>query len=223
MSRRFNAALFDLDGTLLDTVVDISRAANRMLETLGRPAVSTEDIGRYIGKGIPVLVHRVLTGDLSGMAEAALFERALALFENAYAEESGRAALLYPNVIEGLGRLRRANIRLACVTNKASRYTHDLLEQAGLATFFPVVVSGDTLPVKKPDPRPILHACAQLGVAPAETVMIGDSMNDVQAGRNAGLYVLAVPYGYNEGRSADHLGADRIVADIAEAAAFLGA
>ena len=109
------------------------------------------------------------------------------------------------------------------MTNKASRYTHDLLEQAGLATFFLVVVSGDTLPVKKPDPRPILHACAQLGVAPAETVMIGDSMNDVQAGRSAGLYVLAVPYGYNEGRPADDLGADRIVADIVEAAAFLGA
>ncbi|HEY9398235.1 MAG TPA: HAD hydrolase-like protein, partial [Burkholderiales bacterium] len=119
MSRRFNAALFDLDGTLLDTVIDISRAANRMLETLGRPAVSTEDIGRYIGKGIPVLVHRVLTGDLNGKADVALFERALGLFESAYAEESGQAALLYPNVIEGLRRLQRADIRLACVTNKA--------------------------------------------------------------------------------------------------------
>jgi phosphoglycolate phosphatase len=223
MSRRFNAALFDLDGTLLDTVIDISRAANRMLETLGRPAVSTEDVGRYIGKGIPVLVHRVLTDDLNGKAEAALFERALALFETFYAEESGRAAVLYPNAIEGLRRLQQADIRLACVTNKASRYTHDLLEQAGLAAFFPVIVSGDTLPVKKPDPRPVLHACTQLGVAPAEAVMIGDSANDVQAGRSAGLYVIAVPYGYNEGRPADDLGADRIVADIVEAAVFLGA
>ena len=223
MSRRFNAALFDLDGTLLDTVIDISRAANRMLETLGRPAVSTEDVGRYIGKGIPVLVHRVLTDDLNGKAEAVLFERALALFETFYAEESGRAAVLYPNAIEGLRRLQQADIRLACVTNKAGRYTHDLLEQAGLAAFFPVIVSGDTLSVKKPDPRPVLHACTQLGVAPAEAVMIGDSANDVQAGRSAGLYVIAVPYGYNEGRPADDLGADRIVADIVEAAVFLGA
>lgn len=223
MSRRFRAALCDLDGTLLDTAVDIWRAANRMQEALGRPAVSVEDIGRYIGKGIPILVHRVLTGELDERAEPQLYERALALFESGYAEESGRAAVLYPNVVEGLERLQRAGIRLACVTNKAGRYTGDLLAQANLARFFPVVVSGDTLPVKKPDPRPMLHACEQLGVAPEETVVIGDSMNDVQAGRNAGLYVLAVPYGYNEGRPVSELGADRIVADLAEAAAFLGA
>lgn len=223
MSRHYRAALFDLDGTLLDTAVDIWRAANRMQEALGRPLVSVEDIGRYIGKGIPILVHRVLTGELDGRAEAPLFDRALTLFEQAYADESGRAAVLYPNVLEGLQRIQAAGIRLACVTNKAGRYTGDLLAQAGLAEFFQVVVSGDTLPVKKPDPRPLLHACDQLGVSPAHTVVIGDSMNDVQAGRNAGVYVLAVPYGYNEGRPASELGADRIVADIAEAADFLGA
>lgn len=223
MSRHYRAALFDLDGTLLDTAVDIWRAASRMQEALGRPPVSVEDIGRYIGKGIPILVHRVLTGELDGRAEAPLFDRALTLFEQAYADESGRAAVLYPNVLEGLQRIQSAGIRLACVTNKAGRYTGDLLAQARLAEFFQVVVSGDTLPVKKPDPRPLLHACDQLGVSPAHTVVIGDSMNDVQAGRNAGVYVLAVPYGYNEGRPASELGADRIVADIAEAADFLGA
>lgn len=223
MSRQFRAALCDLDGTLLDTAVDIWRAANRMQEGLGRAPVSVEDIGRYIGKGIPILVHRVLTGSLDGRAEASLFDRALALFESAYAEESGRSAVLYPNVIEGLERLQRAGFQLGCVTNKAGRYTGELLIQAGLAEYFAVVVSGDTLPVKKPDPRPLLHACEQLGVAPEQTVVIGDSMNDVQAGRNAGLFVLAVPYGYNEGRPASELGADRIVADIADAAAFLGA
>ncbi len=223
MNRRYRAALCDLDGTLIDTAVDITNAANRMLEALGRPPVSTADIGRYIGKGIPILVHRVLTGSLDGRAESPLYERALALFEEYYAEESGRSAVVYPKVTEGLRKLREADIRLACVTNKAGRYTGDLLKQAGLAEFFDVVVSGDTLPYKKPDPRPMLYACERLGVAPAEAVVIGDSMNDVEAGKRAGMYVLAVPYGYNEGKPVETLGADRIVADLAEAAAFVEA
>lgn len=223
MSRRYRAVLCDLDGTLLDTLQDIWRSSERMLAALGRPAMPIEQVGRYIGKGIPILVHRVLTEDLDGRAEPAVFERALALFEDFYAEESGRNAVVYPKVMEGLRRLRDADVALACVTNKAGRYTSDLLARAGLAQFFSVVVSGDTLPVKKPDPRPVLHACAQLGVAPDEAVVIGDSVNDVQAGRRAGLLVLAVPYGYNEGRPVESLGADRIVADLTEAAAFLGA
>lgn len=223
MNRRFRAVLCDLDGTMLDTAVDIQRAANRMQEALGRPPVTHEDIGRYIGKGIPILVHRVLTGELNGRADPELHERALALFEDYYAEESGRATVVYPYVIEGLERLQRADLALGCVTNKATRYTADLLEQAGLAKFFKVVVCGDTLPVKKPDPGPVLHACEQLGVAPTDTVVIGDSLNDVKAGRSAGAFVIAVPYGYNEGRPVTDLHPDRIVANLVEAAVFLGA
>lgn len=223
MSAPRRALVCDLDGTLLDTLQDIWRSSERMLAALGRPGQPIEQVGRYIGKGIPVLVHRVLTEDPDGRAEPELFACALALFEAAYAEESGRTAVLYPRVLEGLERLRKAGIALACVTNKAGRYTADLLAQAGLAPFFGVVVNGDTLPVKKPDPRPVLYACEQLGVAPAEAAMIGDSVNDVQAGRRAGLLVLAVPYGYNEGKPVESLGADHIVADLAAAATLLGA
>ncbi len=218
MSARFRAVLFDLDGTLLDTAPDLAAAANGMLSELGFARREPSAIATYIGKGIPVLVHRTLTGAFDGRAEQTLFARALAIFERCYAEESGRHSRPYPAVIEGLGRLQAAGFALGCVTNKAERFTLDLLRRFDLERFFACVVSGDALPRKKPDPLPILHACERLRVAPSETLVIGDSANDVAAARAAGCTVWCVPYGYNEGRPVASLACDATVADLAVAA-----
>lgn len=218
MTARVRAVLFDLDGTLLHTAPDLAAAANRMLRGLERATRDPDEIATYIGKGIPVLVHRTLTGALDGRAEDALFERALAIFERCYAEESGRTAAPYPNVVEGLACMQTAGLALGCVTNKAERFTFDLLHRSQLARFFGCVVSGDTVARKKPDPLPVLHACRQLAVQPANTLLIGDSANDVEAARAAGCAVWCVPYGYNEGRPVGSLNCDAVVADLAEAA-----
>jgi phosphoglycolate phosphatase len=212
------AILFDLDGTLLDSAPDLAAAANAMLVELGLPARDPAVIATYIGKGIPKLVERTLTGSLDAAADPVLLARALPMYERYYAEESGRRSVPFPGVIEGLRALRAARLPLACITNKAERFTLDLLQRTGLDGFFPVVVCGDTVVRKKPDPEPVLTACARLDVRPADAVMIGDSANDVQAARAAGCPVWCVPYGYNEGRPVETLDCDAIVPDVAEAA-----
>jgi phosphoglycolate phosphatase len=212
------AVLFDLDGTLLDSAPDLAAAANAMLAELGLPARDPAVIATYIGKGIPKLVERTLTGSLDAVADPVLFARALPIYERYYAEESGRRSVPFPGVIEGLRALHDARLPLACITNKAERFTLDLLQRTGLDGFFPVVVCGDTVVRKKPDPEPVVTACARLDVRPADALMIGDSANDVQAARAAGCPVWCVPYGYNEGRPVETLDCDAIVPDLAEAA-----
>jgi phosphoglycolate phosphatase len=212
------AVLFDLDGTLLDSAPDLAAAANAMLAELGLPARDPAAIATYIGRGIPKLVERSLTGSLDAAADPALLVRALPIYEHHYAAESGRRSVPFPGVVEGLRALHRAGLPLACITNKAERFTVDLLERTGLGGFFGVVVCGDTVAKKKPDPEPVLAACAQLGIRPHEALMIGDSENDVQAARAAGCQVWCVPYGYNEGRPVGSLDCDVLVPDLAEAA-----
>lgn len=212
------AVIFDLDGTLLDSAPDLAFAANRMLAALGMPGRDCALLATFIGKGIPRLVERALAGSLDGEAEAALMARARPLYERFYEEESGRRTSVYPGVAEGLEMLQREGLPLACVTNKAERFTHALLADKGLAHFFAVVVGGDTLPRKKPDPLPFRHVCERLGVAAREALVVGDSRNDVAGARAAGCPVICVPYGYNEGEPVAALECDAIVASLVEAA-----
>jgi phosphoglycolate phosphatase len=212
------AVIFDLDGTLVDSAPDLAFAANRMLAALGMSGRDPALLATFIGKGIPRLVERALAGSLEGMADPVLMARALPLYEGFYGEESGRRTTVYPGVAEGLELLAREGLPLACVTNKAERFTHALLAGMGLAHFFAVVVGGDTLPKKKPDPLPFRHVCEKLGVAADEALVVGDSRNDVAGARAAGCPVICVPYGYNEGEAVEALDADAIVASVVEAA-----
>jgi phosphoglycolate phosphatase len=221
--RRFSVAAvaLDLDGTLLDTLPDIARAADRMLTDLGRPAAGEARVRGYIGRGIPRLVKRLLTGELDGEPDDASFRRALPLFEQHYRDTFAERSRPFPGVPEGLARMRGAGLRLACVTNKAASFTLPLLAHTGLAGFFDLVVSGDTLPRKKPDPRPLQHIARQFGVAPAELLLIGDSDNDTEAARAAGCPVVCVPYGYPGEREVRDLDCDAIVASLIEAAGLI--
>ncbi|MGQ0749823.1 MAG: phosphoglycolate phosphatase [Betaproteobacteria bacterium] len=212
------AVMIDLDGTLLDTIPDLAVAANAMLQRLERPALDPALIRTFVGKGIPNLVKRTLAGDIDGDADPALFERALPIYEKCYAAVNGRHTTVYPGVLEGLQSLSRAGFPLGCVTNKAMRFTEPLLKQMRLSDYFSVVVAGDTLARKKPDPDPLLHACARFGVLPEDMLMIGDSLNDAQAARAAGCPVFCVDYGYNEGHDVRELDVDAIVGSLVEAA-----
>lgn len=216
------AVLLDLDGTLLDTVLDLHAAANGMLADLCRPPVAIEDIRAYVGRGIPNLVKRVLTGKLEAADDPTPPpEVALASFRQHYTHFNGLAAKPFPGVMEGLDALKAMGLPLGVITNKAEAFTIPLLERTGLAPYMSVAVAGDQLPKPKPDPMPLVWACGRMNVSPADTLMIGDSVHDFKAGRAAGCKVFLVPYGYNEGQDVHGLAADAIVTSIVEAASLI--
>jgi phosphoglycolate phosphatase len=215
------AVLIDLDGTLLDTAPDLAAAVNLMLAEIGREPLPLARVAAFVGKGAEVLVHRALADHLEGRAPPALFEPALRAFLRHYADTNGRHAVVYPGVREGLAAMRAAGLALACVTNKPQTFAEPLLARMGLADAFAFVQGGDELPLRKPDPLPLLHAAARLRVPPALAVAIGDSLNDAQAARAAGMAVFAVPYGYNEGADVRGLDVDAIVDSLDQAASLI--
>ncbi len=204
-------ALIDLDGTLVDSVPDLAWAADRMLEALGREPAGEARVRDWVGNGVERLVKRALTGTLDGEPDAELFARALPVFSRFYHEINGRLSRPFPGVVEGLEALAAAGVRLGCVTNKAEAFTVPLLEKLGLAPHFQLIVSGDTTPHKKPHPEPLLHAARHFDVAPAQSLMVGDSRHDVEAARRAGFSVVAVSYGYNHGEDIRTAAPDAVV------------
>lgn len=215
------AVMIDLDGTLIDTAPDLADAASAMLKDLGRPLLEQDEIKTYIGNGVSRLVKRCLTRDLHAEPDAELNARALALYQKHYGAHVSRKSQPFPGVIEGLQRFQHMGLKLACVTNKAEQFTQPLLHDTGLLSYFDIVVSGDSLPRRKPDPLPLLHAAQVFGIEPAEMLLIGDSLNDTQAARAAGCPVFCVPYGYNRGRPVDELDLDAVVPSLVAAAEMI--
>jgi len=213
--------MIDLDGTLLDTAEDLALAANSMLRELKKPERSVETIKSYIGKGIQRLVKRSLTGDLDGEPEPELLEQAMAIYKKSYAENVHVYTKPFPGVTEGVERLRQAGVHLACITNKSESFTVPLLKSTGFYDCFEIILSGDSLPKRKPDPMPLTHICEHFKVLPSEAVLFGDSLNDAAAARAAGCHVFCVPYGYNEGRDVHELDCDAIVPSLVEAAQLI--
>lgn len=209
--------MIDLDGTLLDTADDLALAANQMLRELGKPELSSETIQSYIGKGIERLIKRTLTGDMEGEPDAALLARAVPIYKNQYAQHLCVNTRPYPGVIDGINSLRKAGFRLACITNKTEIFTLPLLRATNLMDCFEIVLSGDSLPKRKPDPMPLLHICKFFDAQPHEALLIGDSLNDTTAARAAGCHIFCVPYGYNEGRHVRELDCDAIVDTVLDA------
>lgn len=221
---RFDAALVDLDGTLVDTLGDFVAVLNHMLADLPAPfsaaQVRASEVARLVGKGSENLIKAVLTQVLTAQAPAssaattnfdALYPLAWQRYQHHYQMINGQFAVVYPGVLQGLQQLRSAGKRLACLTNKPTAFAHDLLRHKALAGYFGHVFGGDAFERRKPDPLPLLRTCAALATAPAQTLVIGDSSNDAQAARAAGCPVLIVPYGYNEGTPVQNLDADGIV------------
>jgi len=210
------AIVFDLDGTLLDTAPELCEASNRMLCDMGHTRRSQALLSSYIGNGVSWLVKRTLTGDMHAEPDAALYRRALPLFEKHYSELLGNSKL-FDGALDGLEAIKTAGFRLGCITNKAARFTGPLLKSTGLEKYFDIVLSGDSLPEKKPHPLPLLHAAKFFSVPVEQLLLIGDSLNDALAARAAGCPVFCVPYGYNHGELAETLDTDAVIADITAA------
>lgn len=214
---RFAAVLFDLDGTLVDSVPDIAVAVDAMLAALGRAPAGEQRVRFWVGNGGRMLVRRALAGDVAGVADDdPQLPAALELFFAHYGRSNGAASRLYPGVADALAALSARGLPMAVITNKPHRFIEPLFTALGINHHFRLLLGGDSLPVKKPDPAPLLLACARLGVAPPAALMVGDSRNDIEAARAAGCPVVAVDYGYNYGRpiAAEH--PDRVIADLRE-------
>ncbi len=207
--------MFDLDGTLVHTAPEIAVAVNLMLADLDRPALPYRQIESYIGEGAPILIKRCLTGQLNAEAGAALFEQAEHLFSMHYANNVAESKP-YDGVIDGLQDICNKGFRLACVTNKPEKFTLPLLQKSGLADFFEIVVSGDTLPKKKPSPIQLQHICAKFDVPEYEAMLVGDSATDIQAAQSAGCFIVTVPYGYNQGNAIDTSQVDATINDLTD-------
>ena len=214
----FDAAIVDLDGTMVDTVGDFDVALNRMLADLGQRSVDRAFIEHTVGKGSEHLIRSTLT---HVGAEAALYDSAWQRYQAHYLDINGRHSTVYPGVVEGLKQLAARGLKLACLTNKPTAFARPLLAAKGLDGFFSVVFGGDAFERKKPDPLPLQRTCEALGSAPGRTLMVGDSSNDARAARAAGCPVVLVSYGYNHGQPVRTVDADGWVDSIAEAAALL--
>jgi len=213
--------LLDLDGTLVDTVPDLAYCLDNMLRELSLPEAGETKVRKWVGNGIEQLVKRGLsnnfvTSDFNEEPEASLFEKALPMFIDCYKENACKHSRLYAGVREGLEYLTSNNFKLGCVTNKLSQFTNTILEALEIQKAFGIVISGDTLTKKKPDPMPLLHAAEYFGISPNRSLMVGDSVNDVSAARAAGFQVLCVSYGYNLGQDIHLANPDLVVDSLAD-------
>jgi phosphoglycolate phosphatase len=216
--RPVSAVLFDLDGTLLDTVADIALALNRTLIERGCQPMAEIDVRSLVGRGAPILVERAVASQarsFDARALAAMVERFFHHYGELETSNEDRA-LPYPGAVESLRAVREAGLHTAVVTNKQRRFSDALLARLGLARWVDIVVGGDSCARRKPDPQPLLFACESLGVPPAESLMVGDSVNDVQAARAAAIPVICVSYGYNEGRDPRSLDCDALLDSLAD-------
>ena len=216
MKFKVKAVMIDLDGTLIHTAPEIARAANAILAGLNLPILDAKLIESYIGEGASVLIKRCLTGRLDDEPEADLFAKAQTLFFDFYAQIVAESKP-YPQVEKALQAIKQTGVQMACITNKPAAFTMPLLEKSGLLPYFDLVVSGDTLPKKKPEPEQIFYVCEKFNVSVSESVLIGDSKTDIAAARNAGCLIFAVPYGYNQGYSIEIGTVDALINHLHEA------
>lgn len=209
------AVLFDLDGTLVDSVPGIYDAVKRVLNELDYPPCTPLQVRTWIGNGSRTLMARALDSDNPSAVQAALNA-----FDRHYAQTLSHANL-YPGVLEGLQQLQQAQIALACVTNKSRAFALPMLSILGLAPYFQTVLGGDDMAQLKPSPSGLKQACSALQVGLRDTIMVGDSANDLKAAEAAGIEGVAVSWGYPQGQSLANLAPSLIANNFAELTEFL--
>lgn len=222
-TKKFNPKLImiDVDGTLVDSVPDLAYCVDELMVVMGREKWGEAKVRHWVGNGVPKLVERSLTGELEGEVNQDDFDKAYPIFLDLYAANTSGRSCLYDGVKEGLNYLKSQGYTVGCVTNKAEQFTHPLLKDLGIFDEFEIVISGDTLEKKKPDPLPLLHAAKHFGIDPKEALMLGDSISDVKASRAAGFDIICMSYGYNHGVDIRHSNPDLVIDSMAELKDYL--
>ncbi len=209
-------SVIDLDGTLVDTVPDLASCCDHMLSALGLQRAGEAQVRNWVGNGLDSLIQSALAAQLDSNLDPELLERAREIFLELYARHTSDASAVEPGARAGLSFLRSSGSLLACVTNKAHQFTQRLLDDLGLFSEFSIIVSGDTLSTKKPDPAPLLYAAERLEVHSRDCLLIGDSATDVQAARAANFRIICVSYGYNRGLDIRQSHPDAVIDSLAE-------
>ena len=207
-------ALFDLDGTLVDSLDDLADAVNHMLTGFGRQPLAPAQVRQLVGKGARNLVQRALA-----TTSPEEIERGLAAFTGFNELHIADKSRLYPDVRELLQQLADSGLRMAVISNKQEALSRLILKTLEIDAFFDIIAGGDTYPEMKPSPLPLARVIGELGCSPAEAVMVGDSINDIQAGNRAGITTIGCCWGY--GDSGELLGADFQASSPAEIAAII--
>ena len=215
---RYALILFDLDGTLVETAPEIADAVNDTLSELWLSAVTQSQVNDWIGHGTLELLIQALAYvqaiDDQLVRTAPTLQAQAAVFKKHYRARCGTRSHCYPHVNDALAHLKAQGVRLGVVTNKESAYTQTVLDAHGLTPLFDCVISGDTLPTKKPKPDGVFACMAQFSVQVDQVLFIGDSSIDVATARAAGVAVWAVPYGYNMGQAIADSKPDRLIQDF---------
>jgi len=191
--------MIDVDGTLVDSVPDLAYCIDEMMQKLGLQKWGEDKVRHWVGNGIPKLVERALSGELEGRPIKEVFDIAYPIFLDLYEDNTAERSYLYDGVREGLDYLKSQGYQLGCVTNKSEQFTQPLLKVLGIFNDFKIIISGDTLAKRKPDPMPLLYCAEHFNLKPEECLMLGDSVSDVKAARAAGFDIICMSYGYNHG------------------------
>ena len=213
--------MIDVDGTLVDSVPDLTHCVDEMMMQLGKESCGEAKVRQWVGNGVPKLVERALTGELEATPNSDDYEKAYPVFLELYAENTAKRSCLYDGVREGLDYMKSQGYLLGCVTNKAEQFTLPLLKALGIFDDFSIIISGDTLAKKKPDPLPLLHSAEYFGVSPKDCMMLGDSVSDVKAARAAGFAIICMSYGYNHGNDIADEAPDLVLDSMSELRDFL--
>ena len=214
--RKPELIMIDVDGTLVDSVPDLAYCVDEMMQQIDQPAHGEAKVRDWVGNGVERLVRRALSGTLDGEPSDEEFDKAYPIFLDLYAENTSKRSHLYEGVREGLDYLLSQDYKLGCVTNKAAQFTEPLLEDLGIAGDFKIIISGDTLPKKKPDPMPLFYGAEYFGVTAENAMMIGDSVSDVKASRAAGFQIICMSYGYNHGEDIRNYDPDAVIDSMTE-------
>ena len=213
--------LIDLDGTLVDSVPDLTYCVDEMMKRLDMPVRGIDAVRNWVGNGVQRLTERALVNAVEGMPETELMDKAYPIFLELYKNNNSQRSKVYDGVLDGLKWMQNNGYRIGCVTNKAESFTVPLLKSKGLFDLFEVIVSGDTCAEKKPHPMPLLHAAKLMGVSPSNALMLGDSKSDVKAARAANFNIFCMTYGYNHGEDIANYNPDVIMDSFMELPNYL--
>jgi len=208
--------MIDVDGTLVDSVPDLTYCVDEMMKQLGKESCGEAKVRQWVGNGVPKLVERALTSELEATPNSEDYEKAYPVFLELYAENTAKRSCLYDGVREGLDYMKSQGYLLGCVTNKAEQFTLPLLKALGIFDDFSIIISGDTLAKKKPDPLPLLHSASHFSIDPKDCMMLGDSVSDVRASRAAGFAIICMSYGYNHGNDIANEEPDLVLDSMSE-------
>lgn len=219
---KVQAVIFELDGTLVDTEIGIRFAAEEMLADLDLPHDNAANVSEWMGDGFKKLIHRILSRQFDGKVSDPLFRIGSALFLNAYQKRSDLNCKLYPGVEMCLRHLSNNNIRKVVVTNQSTSQANETLTSLGIRGYFDFVLGQDALEKPKPSPSGLFEAALLLRLKPEQLMMVGGSVNDVNAARSAGCPVACVSYGYNYGVDIRKAAPDLILDSLENLSSIIG-